>query len=244
MFLFLDTTRPPFSDTRVRRAVAFAVDRRRLVELGGGPALRQPTCQVIPPTVPGYVRYCPFTVDQRPTGEWTAPDVTKAQELIAASGTRGQKVTVWTWPDFGKEGRYLVSLLRGLGYRARLKELENADVYFRTILDPKAPPQSGIIGFFGQLYGSHAMETLSCSGNLARFCDRRIDAEAARALKVFPTDPEAAASTWARLDRQLVDQAPMVPLFNPHFPYLVSKRVGNWQYHPYGAVLLDQLWVR
>ena len=73
--LFLDTKQPPFSDVRVRRALNYAVDRRRLVELGGGPALRQPTCQVIPPTVPGYVRYCPYTLDPRPTGEWTAPDV-------------------------------------------------------------------------------------------------------------------------------------------------------------------------
>lgn len=58
MFLFLDTTRPPFSDARVRRAVNYAVDRGRLAELGGGSTFRQPTCQVIPPAVPGYVRYC------------------------------------------------------------------------------------------------------------------------------------------------------------------------------------------
>ena len=53
MFLFLDTKQPPFSDVRVRRALNYAVDRRRLVELGGGPALRQPTCQVISPDRPG-----------------------------------------------------------------------------------------------------------------------------------------------------------------------------------------------
>jgi ABC-type transport system substrate-binding protein len=49
---------------------------------------------------------------------------------------------------------------------------------------------------------------------------------------------------WARIDRQLVDQAPWVPLYTPRTPYFVSKRVGNWQYHPYFHVLLDQLWVR
>ena len=49
---------------------------------------------------------------------------------------------------------------------------------------------------------------------------------------------------WAQLDRELVDKAPYVPLFNPRWPLLASKRVGNWQYHPSGEVLLDQLWIR
>jgi peptide/nickel transport system substrate-binding protein len=78
----------------------------------------------------------------------------------------------------------------------------------------------------------------------SRFCDRGIDKRAARALDLFATDPDGAARIWAQLDRELVDQAPWVPLFNPRWPLVVSKRVGNWQYHPYLAVLLDQLWVR
>jgi len=246
MFLFLDTMQPPFMDVRVRRALNYAVDRRRLVELGGGPALRQPTCQVIPPSVPGYVRYCPYTVEPQPTGEWTAPDVRKAQQLIAASGTKGQQVTIWTWPEFGKEGRYVVSLLRRLGYRARLKTLKDIDVYFRTIFDPKTRPQSGIMGWFGTEYGAWAIDTLGCrySSNPARFCDRGIDEEAAQALSRFAADPEGAARMWAQLDRELVDQAPWVPLFNPRWPILASKRVGNWQTNPNQQVLLDQLWVR
>ena len=49
---------------------------------------------------------------------------------------------------------------------------------------------------------------------------------------------------WAQLDRQVVNQAPWVPLYNPRWPWIVSKRVGNWQWHPDRMVLLDQLWVR
>lgn len=244
--LFLDTTQPPFSDVRVRQALNYAVDRRRLVELGGGPALGQPTCQMIPPTVPGYVRNCPYTLDPRSTGEWTAPDVAKAKHLIAASGRRGQKVRVRAWREIGKEARYLVSVLRRLGYRAQLEELKDWDAYAPTIFDPKTRPQSGIIGWFGLQYGSGMIDLFKCgfSSNLARFCDRGFDRKAARALNLYATDPEGAARIWAQLDRELVDKAPYVPLFNPRWPLLASKRVGNWQYHPSGQVLLDQLWVR
>jgi peptide/nickel transport system substrate-binding protein len=245
--LFLDTKQQPFTDVRVRRALNYAIDRRRLVELGGGPALRQPTCQVIPPRITGYVRYCPYTVDPRPTGEWTAPDLARARQLIAASGTRGQRVTFWTWPEFEKEARYVVSLLRRLGYRAQLRRGgKDFEVYFRTIFDPKTRPQSGIIGWFGMQVGSEALDTLRCGffGNTARFCDRRLDDEVARGLDLFASDQEAAARVWARLDRELVDQAPWVPLFTPRAASLASERVGNWQEHPFLGVLLDQLWVR
>ena len=243
--LFLDTRQPPFSDVRVRRALNYAVDRRRLVELGGGPALRQPTCQVLSPTVVGYRRYCPYTLDPRRTGEWTAPDLAKAQQLITASGTKGLKVTVRTWPELGQEARYLVSVLRRLGYHARLDELKSWDAYIATIVDPTTRPQSGIMGWFWGTYGA-GIDVLRCghSSNFARFCDREIDRKAARALDLFATDPEGAARMWAQVDRELVDQAPWVPLFTPRWPILTSKRVGNWQYHPYLYVLLDQLWVR
>ena len=63
VYLFLDTTQAPFTDVRVRRAVNYAIDRGRIVELGGGPDLLQPTCQLIVPDVPGYVRYCPYTLN-------------------------------------------------------------------------------------------------------------------------------------------------------------------------------------
>jgi YVTN family beta-propeller protein len=244
--LFLDTKQPPFSDVRVRQAMNYAVDRRRLVELGGGVALRQPTCQVIAPTLIGYRRYCPYTLDPRRTGEWTAPDLAKAQQLVAASGTKGQKVTVRTWRELGKEARYLVSVLRRLGYHARLEELKNWDAYVATVVDPATRPQSGIMGWFWEPYGADAIDVLRCgySANFARFCDPGIDRKAARALDLFATDPEGAARMWAQLDRELVDQAPWVPLFTPRWPILTSKRVGNWQYHPYLYVLLDQLWVR
>ena len=49
---------------------------------------------------------------------------------------------------------------------------------------------------------------------------------------------------WVEIGRELVDQAPWVPLYNPRALVVVSARVGNYQFHPLWQLLIDQLWVR
>jgi peptide/nickel transport system substrate-binding protein len=71
-----------------------------------------------------------------------------------------------------------------------------------------------------------------------------VDAQIARALRVEATDPDAAVALWARIERDIVDLAPWVPLFTPSHAFLASKRVGNYQYNPESRLLFDQLWVR
>ena len=65
-----------------------------------------------------------------------------------------------------------------------------------------------------------------------------------RAVALSSTDAQAANRLWGRIDRQLVDLAPWVPLFDSTWTDFVSKRVGNYEYNPQWHTLLDQLWVR
>ena len=51
-FFFLNTHTRPFDDIRVRHALNDALDRRRIVNLYGGPSTAQATCQMLPPQVP------------------------------------------------------------------------------------------------------------------------------------------------------------------------------------------------
>ena len=80
--------------------------------------------------------------------------------------------------------------------------------------------------------------------NFSEFCDPQIDHQIARARELEVTDPALASSLWSRIDRELVDQGPVVPLVNPKQVNFLSQRVGNYQYNPQWNVLLDQLWVR
>ncbi len=60
--------------------------------------------------MPGFQRYCPYTVATDEGGEWKAPEPTRARHLIRASGTFGQSVVVWSEPDFQRDATYLAGL--------------------------------------------------------------------------------------------------------------------------------------
>ena len=59
-----------------------------------------------------------------------------------------------------------------------------------------------------------------------------------------PSDPETASRLWARIDRDITDQAPWVAFANGAVLEVVSTRVRNYQYNPQWGTLLDQLWVK
>jgi hypothetical protein len=57
------------------------------------------------------------------------------------------------------------------------------------------------------------------------------------------TDPRAAASQWARIDRELVNQAAWVPLVNIRWVDFVSARVRNYEADPTIGIIADQVWL-
>jgi peptide/nickel transport system substrate-binding protein len=66
----------------------------------------------------------------------------------------------------------------------------------------------------------------------------------ARASAAQVQDPAAATTLWQGVEMALLAQAPLVPVYNGRAVDFVSKRVGNYQYHPQLGGLLDQLWVK
>jgi ABC-type transport system substrate-binding protein len=80
--------------------------------------------------------------------------------------------------------------------------------------------------------------------NVFEFCDPRFDATVRQALAAEAAGSPTAANLWAKADRQLTDQAPVVPLATPSITDFVSHRVGDYQYNPQLGVLIDQLWVQ
>jgi ABC-type transport system substrate-binding protein/class 3 adenylate cyclase len=246
-YLMLNTAEPPFDDVRARRAVAYALDRDRLGALAGGDLLAQPTCQILPPTFPGYRPYCPYTANPR-SGVWNGPDLPRARALAKAAGVRGSPVDLVVQAGDTQRQRVMgevARVLRALGFRPRLHVLADA---FGAIFDPRSHVDASVFGWIKDYTAPSTFfrPLFSCDDvggeNVSRFCDPRVDALAGRAARA--SDPATAGELWARIDRAVVDQAPAVPLYSLRQADLVSARVGNYVYNPQFGVLLDQLWVR
>jgi YVTN family beta-propeller protein len=243
-FFQLNTTLPPFNDVRVRRALNLAIDRRVIARIYGGSDAATPTCQVLPPGIPGYQRYCPYTRNPAPGGAWTAPDLGRARRLVAASGTRGTTVTVWGWTDDATISprviRNTARVLRRLGYRTRIHLIPHASFGSPGSIQliPAGWLDMSAYNFFAQW--------LSCSGETDHgwFCDPRLDHAMRYARSLDAVNPRAAASRWATIDRDVVDQAAWVPLVNARLIDLVSARVSNYQFQPYWGIIADQLRLR
>jgi YVTN family beta-propeller protein len=249
-FGVLNSSIPPFDNPLARQAFNYAVDRRKAVRLMGGPSVAVETCQLIPPTMPSYRRYCPYSRGPR-DGDYHGPDLAKAQDLVAASGTRGMMVTVTDLvDDYNPEfDAYLAHVLRKLGYRARLRSLADTRPHERFFYGPRSDIQVQSGGWLADFpLPSNFYEILACpviAGNY-RFahCDPGLDSRAAAADALMPTEPGSALRRWTRIDHSLTDAAPILAMTNPINWWITAERVSNYQpSHQQIGPLLSQLWV-
>jgi peptide/nickel transport system substrate-binding protein len=254
-YIALNTTIPPFNNLKARQAVNYATDRNALVKIYGGPKLATPTCQVLPPDFPGYKPYCPYTANPG-SGKWTAPDMAKARQLVAASRTKGMPVKVNTdTADVDKGiGEYFVGLLNSLGYKATPQFLDPS-IQYPFCQNSKNKVQfcwsswyqdyPAASDFLNVLLGCGSIHPNSnASPNISQFCDKSIQAKMDAALKQGITDPTGANAKWAQIDREVTDQAPWISLFNPKYLNFVSKRVKGFVFSPQWYFLIDQASVK
>src|SRR5580765_6598209 len=230
----------PFNNLKARQAVSYAVDRNAAVKIFGGPNLASPSCQVLPPGFPGHKDYCPYT--KNPGTKWTAPDLAKAKQLVKESGTAGQKVAVVMQDDEVNKamGIYLQSVLNQIGYKATVKPI-SPNIFFTYAQNTKNKVQINVQQWYQDypaasdflyiLFGCESFHPGSDSSiNIAGFCDKKINADMHKALDTALTNEAAANLLWAKIDRQVTDQAPMATLFTPKHIDFVSKRVGNFTF--------------
>jgi peptide/nickel transport system substrate-binding protein len=247
---FLNTRVPPFNSLDARRAFNFAVDRAAARDAWGGPTLAQPTCQVLPPNIPGYRPYCPYTAGSTKRGKWTAPDLTKAKALVARSGTGGMKVTFWALPE-APFNKVALKALQALGYEVAVKPVADFDRYYDAVSDSRKRAQIGFAGWYSLTPASFLVQLFSCPAflprspknlNVTQFCDPAIDRRMRTAQQL--TDPTASRALWQRIDREVTDASPWVTFLVSKDVNFLSKRVGNYQWSPSMGMLIDQLWVR
>jgi peptide/nickel transport system substrate-binding protein len=196
--LELDARRAPLSDERAREAVALATDPHELAVLADG--FLEPTCNLLPPTVPGYKQLdpCPWG---DPNGE---PDLVKASGLIENADATAASITVEARSD-PRIAREMVATLRKIGLRPRLVARGGQVQVVR--IAPTLPTATGFLA-------PPALSTQADAGLPPQAVELRRE-----------PDPERAAELAAGLDRAVVQAAAAVPIGYEKRPTLLSRRM-------------------
>jgi peptide/nickel transport system substrate-binding protein len=206
-FFWMNVTKPPFDDVKVRQAVNYAVDPEALVRIYSGGL--EPLQQVLPPGMPGHEK-----LDLYPH------DMAKAKQMIAQANPPDRDITVWT-DDLSPNddaGAYYQDVLKKLGFNAKLKVL-GADNYFTVIGNLSTPDlDTGWADWFEDyphpndffqplLDGGSIFPTNN--GNFAQIDDPKLNAKIAElSTKQLTPDVE---QQYAALDRAYMEQAPWAP---------------------------------
>jgi peptide/nickel transport system substrate-binding protein len=221
-YFWMNTARPPFDDLKVRQAVDYAVDPAALQRIYD--TLMSPTQQVLPPGVPGYLKFTPYP-----------HDLATARGLVKQADPGDTQVTVWTDDRTAdrRAGAYLQGLLDRLGFTARLRVV-SAAAYYRTVANPKTPDLDAGFGSWAPLL-PHPNQYLGLlnggaighaeNPNLAQLDDPAINGELERLAKQ-PLDPTTEAD-YTTLDRSVMAQAPWAPWGNQRVSTFTSDRVDS-----------------
>jgi peptide/nickel transport system substrate-binding protein len=220
-FFWLNTTRAPFDDLRVREAVNYGVDARALERIYAG-QLRA-SQQILPPGMPGYKRF-----------QLYPHDMGKAKELIAEAAPADRSITVWTDIESPNDeaGEYFQDVLKQLGFDAKVKVL-NADNYFPIIGNSSTPDlDAGWASWFQDYpnpndFFQPLLDEASIAPtegtNLARYANPELSAKIER-LAAQQLGPKQ-ESEYAELDREFMEEAPWVPYGSSTFPTFVSSAI-------------------
>jgi peptide/nickel transport system substrate-binding protein len=207
-YFFMNEGMAPFNKLQARQAVNYAINRQTLVNLRGG--LGVPTCNFLPPTYPQYKK---ISASKAPQCQY---NLQKAKQLVQASGTAGQTVSVYTISDVStdkKFGEYLASQLQKIGYKPQLHELAGAN-YFTEVGNQATKAQIGFTDWFEDypypsdwfhilLDGQTITKVHNNNYGLVDFKDVN---QKIAALDSLPPSKALAPSTnakWAALDQEL-----------------------------------------
>jgi peptide/nickel transport system substrate-binding protein len=211
-YFFMNTRVAPFDILKVRQAVNYAIDRKKLVGIYHN--LATPTENVLPPGYPQYKKL-----------DLYAYNLAKAKQLIRQAGATAAPVTVWTSDNAAarapEAGGYLKGVLDSIGLKAKLNTI-NAATYWTTIGNQKTKAQIGFadsyqdyphpLDWFDPLLNGNRITPLYNS-NYANFDDPAVNAKIA-ALRKEPSLSGSINAQWAALDKAVMLEAPWAPFVN------------------------------
>jgi dipeptide transport system substrate-binding protein len=240
-YLAMNTTRPPFDDIRVRRALNFAVDKASIIASVYGATGTEAT-NPMPPTMWGY----------NPDVPPFAHDLAEARRLMTEAGlTKGIALELWYppvnrpyLPDGRRVAELVASDLGRIGIEVELKTMPWAEYrqamqdgafslalfgWFADIGDPD--------NFLHTLLGCPAART--GGNNVARWCNPAYNALVTEA-KVTP-DVERRSALYEEAQLIFHDDVPWVPIAHANFMVATRAEVTGFTIDPLGYHIVENV---
>jgi peptide/nickel transport system substrate-binding protein len=235
-YVFLNTTKAPFDNAKVRDAVAWAVDKKAILELYYGQAT--PAVTMMPPSLGAITDLKDRSVD-----------IEKAKGLLAESGLpKEQWKATLNFMDNprgyikqpAKVATKLKEQLAAIGF-----DLTLAQTDWNTHLTAcqSGEPQCGIMGWMADypdpdnflyvlLHGSGVRFAERRSSNFSGFNDEQTNEWLVAAKSEF--DPVKRAALYLKTQERIFREAPVIPLVHTNDTIATAANVTGFVLHPVG----------
>jgi ABC-type transport system substrate-binding protein len=212
-YLWINNTVPPLNNVKVRQAINTAINRLAIQRVWGGASQGVPTEQILPPTMPGYVKANNYPA---------AGDVTAAEALMKASGVKTPVTltlrTLSDQPGYAQVAQVIQADLAPIGIKVNIVTAPDS-VNGGVIGVPKNHVPMGINtwtqdypypdDFFNPLLDGENI-TSTGNNNYASYNNPAVNKQ------IDSLDGKATSAQWNALDKQIIaGDAPWAPLLNP-----------------------------
>ena len=225
--LAMNNRRPALSKPEVRKAIQYAVDKQSVQVAKGGPEYGgEIATTLIPPGVDGYTKY-----DLYPAPPQGDPE--KAKAILAAAGASNLNLVMAADNQQLGLAQAIQQGLERVGITVTIKPYESSAFYELIGADEgdydlaTATWQPNYPSALASIQPLFASSEIGKGGfNVIRYSNPAVDTGIAAASAEL--DRTKAAGLWAALDRQIMADAPMVPLIYARNTFLHGSKVQNF----------------
>jgi peptide/nickel transport system substrate-binding protein len=240
-YLAMNTKRPALSNPEVRKAIQYAVDKQAVQVAEGGPEYGgEIASTLITPGIDGFNKYNLY--DAPPAG-----DPEKAKQMLAAAGAGNLNLVLAADNTTGLGVAQAIQQgLKRAGITVTIKPLDTEPLTdlitgnkpdFDLTVSSWLPDFPSAIGNIQPLFASS--EIGNGGYNISRYSNPAVDSAIAAATA--ESDRSKAAGMWGAIDKQIMQDAPVVPLIYARNAFLHGSNVQNFYlppYPPYPNVLI------
>lgn len=247
-YLALNTQSPSLKNVKVRQAIEYAVDKQSYLVASGGSQAGSLASTLITPGIAGRVDYNLYKAPD-------SGDVSKAKQLLSQAGVdpTSLKLTLLTPNDDASvaQAQAIQQGLKRAGIAVTLKP-EDEDTFYTDAGSGKDIYDLALFGWQPDFPSANAnisplFDSSQIGGgnfNVSQYKNPAVDQAIAAAQAEI--DPQKAQADWAAVDKQIMADAPIVPLIYAKQSFLRGSGVGNFfipsfpAYPDYMTVTLGQ----